>query len=100
MSQTEFDDDDASICILVMFDHDWEQHLLVQQWDHTAPAGERRWMYALWYIGSGGAPVLVRTYRDVRHGDVPYLSAAALVGCWRRHGHYGGHMELDAAITN
>jgi hypothetical protein len=98
MTATEFESDKAAVCVLIVFDHDWEQHLLVQQWDHTAPDRERRWVYALWYIPSGDAPVLVRTYPDVPHGDIPYMSAASIVDCWRDHGHYGGAAGLDPAM--
>lgn len=88
-AETDYEMADAAIVVLAVFDHDLDgQHLLVQEWDYTAP--ERGWIYALWYIDPWGEPMLVRRYSNTPHGQPPYLSAATLVGCWNAHGHWGG----------
>jgi hypothetical protein len=77
---TEFENTDASICVLITFDHDWEQPLLVQQCDRTTPTSERLCMFALWHITSDKPPVMVHQYPHARPTDIPYLSAAAIAG--------------------
>ena len=91
-TQAEYSTDDGShhVAVLAVFDHDWEQHLLVQQCSTGAAAsllGMNKWEYAFYYV-SGSDVVHVRTFFDVEHA--PFVEAAQMVAEWVREGHYGG----------
>ncbi len=93
-SQTEYDlysgPSGHHVVILAVFDHDWEQHLLVQQCS-TGPVAEalgmNEWQYAFYYV-SGSDIIHVRTFFDAE--CVPFVEAAEMVAEWVREGHYGG----------
>jgi hypothetical protein len=73
--------------VRAIFDHDYEQHLLIQQWrrcgDCFTPAG-----YSLWFIGMM-ASVWVDEWP--RATSAPHLAAAGIVASWGR-----GVRELNA----
>lgn len=105
-SQTEFEAYPSQSCghhvaILAVFDHDWEQHLLVQQCSTGAVAealGMNAWEYALYYV-SGDDVVHLRTFFDVPHGRPPFAEAAGMVAEWLTTGHYGGTTNTFEADT-
>lgn len=78
------------VAVLAVFDHDWEQHLLVKQCS-TGPAadflGMNQWEYALYYRNDD-AVIHIHTFFDVER--TPWVQAAEMVACWSQHGHYGG----------
>lgn len=93
-SQTEYESYDGvsrhHIAVLALFDHDWEQHLLVQQCSTGVLAdalGLDEWEYALYLVTSSGA-IHVHTFFDAER--IPWVEAATLVQCWSRNGHYDG----------
>ena len=74
---------------LAVFDHDYMGcHLLIQVADRSVRPNP--WSYKLYHRDQSDV-TLVRDYGDQlwSTGDVPFISAAALVSCWRRFGHYG-----------
>lgn len=95
-AQTEFDVYDERlasghhVAILAVFDHDWEQHLLVQQCSTGAVAdalGMSEWEYRLYYK-QGDLVVHIHTFFDAER--TPWAQAAEMVACWSLNGHYGG----------
>ncbi len=76
--QTDLESQVAAVCVLAVFDHDFEWHLLVQVWDKMVPRSERRWRYALYFCADGEVS-LVCDFPDVAHGDVPFVEAATVV---------------------
>jgi hypothetical protein len=65
--------------VLAVFDHDWEAHVLVQEWDRLAT--EPRWVYSLWFVDSAGAR---RVHEfDAPWPRVPFAAAAEVVERWR-----------------
>lgn len=88
------------IAILAVFDHDWEQHLLVKQCSTGTVArflGMDKWEYALYYVSGNDNIIHLRTFFDAER--TPFVEAAAMVECWQRTGHYGGTtnaVESDA----
>lgn len=101
--QQEFDRYDSSgghhVAILAVFDHDWEQHLLVQQCS-TGPVaallGMDSWEFALYHV-TGEMVTLVHTFFDATHK--PWVEAATMVAHWSQHGHYGGLSNAIEALT-
>lgn len=78
------------VVILAIFDHDWEQHLLVQQCSTGVGArllGLDEWQYAFYYVSSSNI-IHVRTFFDAER--VPFVEAAQMVAEWMEGGHYGG----------
>lgn len=89
------------VTIVAVFDHDWEQHLLVQQCSVGAIAealGMNAWEYALYYV-SGDDVIHLRTFFDVPHGRPPFAEAAQMVAEWLATGHYGGATNTFEADT-
>lgn len=88
--QTEFEHEGDHVVVLAVFDHDWEQHLLVQQCStHTAARFLHmdRWEFALYYV-CGDDIVHLHTFFDAP--SAPLVEAAQMVTTWKQHGHYGG----------
>jgi hypothetical protein len=88
--RTDYEDPHSrsALIILATFDHDYcGQHLLVQEWDATVEAP--RWTYVLYYLPGDGDPVTVQRYTSTRHGSPPWISAAALAGCFHKFGNWG-----------
>lgn len=71
--------------LVALFDHDYEQHLLIQEWDFTADSPA--WIYSLWFLGVRGLPELVRRWNDGgkrwHDGNIPWVEAAELVASRR-----------------
>lgn len=70
-----------------LFDHDYEQHLLVQEWDFFAD--NPCWIYALWFHGVHGLELVHRwdSPEDVTRWDegrIPWVEAAGLVVSWSK----------------
>lgn len=93
-TQTEYEAYDGSgghhVAILAVFDHDWEQHLLVKQCSTGTVAhflGMDRWEYRLYYR-QNDMIVHIRTFFDADR--TPWTEAAEMIACWTQHGHYGG----------
>lgn len=86
------------IVVLAIFDHDWQQHVLVQQCS-TGPVadamGMNRWEYAFYFVQGirkrGAEFIHVRTFFDAERA--PFVEAAQMVECWTQHGHYGGTLN-------
>lgn len=80
------------VVVLAVFDHDWEQHVLVQQCT-TGPIaralGMHKWEFALYFVSAGEA-IRIRTFFDATRA--PLVEAAAMIECWVESGcwHYGG----------
>lgn len=92
-SQTEYENNDGvnthHVVILAVFDHDWEQHLLVKQCSTGVLAefmGMNRWEYALYHACDDLTHIC--TFFDAERS--PWVEAAEMVACWSKHGHYGG----------
>lgn len=87
------------VAVLAVFDHDWEQHLLVKQCS-TGPVahalGMDEWEYRLYYK-SGDLVVHTHTFFDAER--TPWVEAAEMVACWSRHGHYGGTVNSFESDT-
>lgn len=67
--------------LLVLFDHDWQHHALVQIWDHESSNPE--WKYSLWIFGENhGGFEFVKEF-DAEWGKPPYIEAATIVQDWR-----------------
>jgi hypothetical protein len=93
-TQTDFEQRSTSgadhVIVRAVFDHDWEQHLLVQQCSTGVAAqlmGLDEWAYALYYV-SGDEIIHVRTFFDAP--ACPFTEAAQMVETWQTEGHYGG----------
>lgn len=94
-SQSEYEVCDGShtrhhVVVRAVFDHDWEQHLLVQQCSTGAVAtmlGMDAWEFALYLVSSGDV-IHLHTFFDAER--CPFAEAAQMVECWERTGHYGG----------
>jgi hypothetical protein len=76
----------GGIAIVAMFDHDYEHHLLIQEWDFFADKPE--WIYTLWFLGMKGTQLIHRwdSPADInrwREGHVPFVEAAGLVSSYR-----------------
>lgn len=93
-TQTEYEHHDGvhrhHVIILAVFDHDWEQHLLVQQCTTGGASrllGMDKWEYVLYYV-SGEDVIHIHTFFDAE--SAPLVEAAQLATCWLKEGHYGG----------
>jgi len=74
----------CSVVPLVVYDHDWQYHILIQEWDCFAD--ERKWTYSLWFIDyeAHDEAIKVRDFPDHEHGDVPYVASALAVEEWSK----------------
>jgi len=67
--------------LIVLFDHDWQHHALVQIWDgHTS---NPEWKYSLWFYGEDSADFELVKEFDAEFGYPPYVEAATIVQDWR-----------------
>ena len=73
------EDEDAAIEVIAVFDHDFEAHVLVQEWDHTEDAP--RWTYRLWFVGADITPVCA--FPEAVWPEPPFVEAAVLAAAWR-----------------
>lgn len=73
------EDENISLELRVMFDHDFEYHLLFQQWDHNNP--DAGWTYCLWFVGYHTDASLIKRW-DSKDDGVPFLEAAKIVQEW------------------
>lgn len=70
----------GAVEVIAVFDHDYQAHVLVQEWDHTLP--EPSWRYRLWFRdGSDIIPVCY--FEDAVWPGPPLVEAALLVSDWR-----------------
>ena len=81
--------DFGEVVPLVIYDHDWEFHILVQEWSNFDD--EPKWTFSLWFIGSDddGKGVIATKIRDFpdhdwRTGNIPYIASALIVEERRR----------------
>lgn len=74
------EDETAAIEIIAVFDHDYEAHVLVQEWDHTSD--DPRWTYRLWFIGVDVTPVC--RFPEAVWPEPPFAEAAAVAAVWRK----------------
>jgi hypothetical protein len=72
-------DDDINLELRITFDHDYEFHLLFQQWDYNNP--EAGWTYCLWFVGYHTEASLIKRWDTNDHG-VPFLESATVVHEW------------------
>ncbi len=82
--QMEYRSDFGGVAPLVIYDHDWEFHVLVQEWNNFDD--EPKWTFSLWFIGSDddGKGVIATKVRDFpdhdwRTGNIPYVASALIV---------------------
>ena len=75
------EDAGGAIEVLAVFDHDYQAHILVQEWDHTDP--DPRWTYRLWFR-SGEFLVAVHHFTDALWPEPPLVEAAIIAAEWRR----------------
>jgi hypothetical protein len=75
--------------VLAVFDHDFCQHLLVQEWD--ARAAHPSWVYRLWYR-DGDLVIPVQGYPDATWPTPPLVEAARFAADWR-HLHRQAHTQ-------
>ena len=72
----------GGVAPLVIYDHDWEVHILVQEWDNFAY--EQKWVFSLWFVNGDGA-TKVRDFPDHKweEANIPYVASALIVEEWR-----------------
>lgn len=70
----------AAVEVLAVFDHDYQAHILVQEWDHTSV--KPNWSYRLWFI-DGQIVVPVYSFLDAAWPHPPFVQAATIVQEWR-----------------
>ena len=76
---------------LVIYDHDWQFHILVQEWNNFDD--RPKWTFSLWFIGSDNETSKWETATKVRNfpdhqwddGNIPYVASALIVEEWRRN---------------
>lgn len=72
------EDDNAGVEIICLFDHDFEFHLLVQEYDFSSHLRS----YSLWFIGVHIDASLVKSWNGM---DIPpFAEAAVIVQEWRQ----------------
>ena len=69
------ENDDASVEVVVLFDHDYEQHLLMREYDRTS----HRVSYSLWFLGVHIDASFIKSW-DVEYP--PFVEASTLVQGW------------------
>jgi len=74
------EDDGGAVEVLAVFDHDYQAHVLVQEWDHTS-AGPQ-WSYRLWFV-SGDTIVPVHRFTQALWPHPPLVQAAEIAQEWR-----------------
>jgi hypothetical protein len=80
----------GAVEVIAVFDHDYQAHVLVQEWDHTLP--EPRWRYRLWFR-DGSAITPVCYFEDAVWPGPPLVEAALLVSDWRSLWAKASHCE-------
>lgn len=70
----------AAVEVLAVFDHDYQAHVLVQEWDHTSATPN--WSYRLWFI-DGQIVVPVHSFLDASWPQPPFVQAATIAQEWR-----------------
>lgn len=70
----------AAVEVLAVFDHDYQAHILVQEWDHTSV--KPNWSYRLWFT-DGQVFVPVHSFLDAAWPMPPFIQAATIVEEWR-----------------
>lgn len=70
----------AAVEVLAVFDHDYQAHVLVQEWDHTSDKPD--WSYRLWFL-DGQIVVPVCPFLDASWPHPPFVQAATIVQEWR-----------------
>lgn len=78
------ENDDALLEVVALFDHDYEQHLLVLEHDRAS----HRHSYSLWFLGVHIDASFIRSW-DVE--SAPFVEASILVQGW---------VELARSIRN
>jgi hypothetical protein len=71
----------AAVEVIAVFDHDFQAHVLVQEWDHTAATP--RWSYRLWFR-DGDTIVPVHGFDDAVWPNPPLVDAATIASDWRQ----------------
>lgn len=68
---------------IVIYDHDWNFHVLVQVWDDYDD--EPKWSFSLWFVDSDGA-TKVRDFPEHEWGtgNIPYVASAIIVEEYRK----------------
>lgn len=75
------EDATGAVEVLAVFDHDYQAHILVQEWDHTNP--EPHWTYRLWFRSSK-LLVAVHHFSEAVWPEPPFVEAAVIAAEWRR----------------
>jgi hypothetical protein len=70
----------GSVEVIAVFDHDYQSHLLVQEWDRTT--ARPCWIYRLWFR-DGDLTVPVHLFGDAVWPDPPFVTAAQIAADWR-----------------
>lgn len=70
----------AAVEVLAVFDHDYQAHILVQEWDHTSV--KPNWSYRLWFV-DGQTIVPVHSFLKASWPHPPLVHAATIVEEWR-----------------
>lgn len=73
----------GGVAPIVIYDHDWEFHVLVQVWDNFTD--EPKWSFSLWFVDSDGA-TKVRDFPEHEWGtgNIPYVASALIVEEYRK----------------
>lgn len=73
----------GAVVPIVIYDHDWQFHVLAQVWDDVAD--ERKWTYSLWFVDGDGA-TRVRDFpaHEWGTGNIPYVASALAVEEWHK----------------
>ena len=68
---------------IVIYDHDWNFHVLVQVWDDYDD--EPKWSFSLWFVDGDGA-TNVRDFPEHEWGtgNIPYVASAIIVEEYRK----------------
>lgn len=91
--------------ILCVFDHDYEQHLLVLEWfDMTnidrnclLDYASSSFRFSLWFIGQGDSSCVSSWSADNCHHSPPFVAAATIVEDWKNLQGEFGHLGLGTA---